>query len=217
MDENKGNKTGSFCCKDWVFGISFGCMLLFAIIFGFMGNSKEMLAVILAGLLGMGFSRLNEIVEISGLGIKLKTRKLDKKIIELEDLKNELEKQRKQLEKTSDYMINAFAKAFIGIGALHIKNQDFGMAVEVAMNVVQLYAYNPKESIRSSADAVLSGISGWLSSDAVKTEIAVLLKEKELLVLSDYTKMKENDAPDEIIKKYEKIMEKVGIEYRKVS
>lgn len=217
MSEKKFiEKVFSFSWKDWVFGISFLFMLVFTTIFGLQGKSTEMGFAILAGLFGMGFSHLDEIVEISGLGIKLRTRKLDKKIIELEELEGRLKKQEEELNNLSDYMIHALITAFRDIGALHIENQKYVFAADIAMMAIQLYAYNPKDCDKKTVDAILSGMIGLLSEGTPsKGPIADLLKSKKSLVLSDYDKMKENKADCEIIKKYEKVMSKAGIEFKK--
>jgi len=209
-------KVCSLSWKKWVFAISFCYMLVFAVIFGVLNKSTQMGLAILAGLLGMGFTRLDEIVEISGLGIKLRTRKLDKKFIELEALETRLAKQEAKLNKASDYMAYAFITAFRDIGVMHLKNKEYVFAADVVMMAVQIYAYNPKERSKGSVDAILSAMTGWLSEGtSTKEPLAAFLKEKEELILSDYGRLKKNEAHEEIIQKYERMMSKAGIDFKK--
>lgn len=152
-------------------------------------------------------------IQISNHGL-LKSR-VEKEISDLEVLKVRLEEQEKALDKSNDFMVDALIKAFSNIGALHIENTKYAFAVENGMMAIQLYAYNPKKNNESGIDAILSGITGMLSGQQSKEEVIRLFKEEEKLALADYEKMKENNVPRMIIEKYEKIMSKAGIDYKK--
>lgn len=200
--------------KKWVFFISFFYTLIFTVIFGFLCMPTEMGLILATGTIGMCFPHLDKIARITGPGIELVTR-VDNKIKELEEIENNLKNQEKELTHISDYMTHAFITAFRDIGVLHIQNQQYTFAVDVAMVAVQLYSYNPKESSSRTIEAILSGMIGWLSEGRASREpIIELLKEKQQLILSDYAKMNKNNAPEEIIRKYEKVMEKAGIEFK---
>ena len=214
MKNKKGmNEAGRPPWTHWVFVVSLCYMLVFGVVFGLLGKPTQMGLSIVAVLLGMAFTRLSEIVEISGLGIKLTTRKLDKKIVQLEELEGRLAKQEKTLDEASNYMIFALITAFRDIGVLHINNQHYVFAADVVMMAVQLYAYNPKEQYQASVDAILSGMTRWVSEGSPsRGPLTDFLRKKESLVRSDYDKLKKNGAPSAIQEKYRRIMSQAGID-----
>jgi hypothetical protein len=210
-----GFKVLSLSWKSLVFGISFLYTLVFTIIFGFQGKSVEMGLVLATGVFAMAIPHLDKIVRIKGAGIELETR-VDEKIDELKELEIRLKKQEKELSDLNDYMSYALITAFRDIGVLHIENQKYVFAVDISLMAVQLYAYCPKEINQSTVDAILSGMTGWLSEGTPMREpIAKLLKEKGDIVLDDYVTMKKNNAPHAIVEKCEKVMSKVGIGFKK--
>lgn len=193
--------------KSLLFVTSFLFMLIFAIVFGFMKRPTEMGLSIIAGLMGMSFTQLGKIAEISGAGIKLKTRKLDKTI---ETATAKLE----DIEELSEHLVDAIVDASTGIGALFLELGKDSIAIDTAMKGINYYAHRPVERSKNRVDAMLSGIIGKLASPSSKQEIVKLFQEKGKAALKTYRKMKENNVPSEVIEKFEKILDKTGIDYK---
>lgn len=204
---NKAEETKKENRKSKLFITSFLFMLIVPVFFGFMKQPTEMGLSIVIGLMGMGFANLEKIEEISGLGIAFKTREINRKIIELEQLEY-------RLNETNEYMVSALIAAFRHIGFFHITNERIKDAGRVVFEAIRLYAHNPSPKIEDGFLSMLGALSRWISDGKDSKEPLIsLLKKNEKIVLSDYNKMKENDAPSVVTEKYEEIMTKANIDW----
>ncbi len=162
---------------------------------------------IFASLLGMAFSRLESIVEISGLGIRLKTRKLERALDDASEVMEELAGLKSKVTGNA-------IESFTGIGGLFLELKYYGIATDIAMKGVDYYAENPLPEYESRVLSMLKGLKGLLLTESKNEIINLFQRKKDTSVVKTYKKMKDHNVPANVIAEYEEMMERAGIDLK---